>query len=161
MKEIKNILKNYFIHLKWKAVAVFGLAEERKITVKSFLYRYPFACEYKVYMEVYDPEEKQYTDTDEIFYSVTATEGEYAKFYKRFGNHFISGISPAGADEIWIDIEPNRKEKKTWYDKEYYRKNNSSLYQKSAGNRIFYCRSLDVIRLTKNFQKKVDKKINF
>lgn len=121
-------MKKFFRRIVWKVERIFGLNEERKITVKSFLYRYPCACDIRVFMEVYDPEEKQYTDSDEIFNGATATDEEYVKFYKRFGNHFVCGISPENKDVVQIDILPNRKEKKTWYDKEYYRKDNSVLY---------------------------------
>lgn len=121
-------MKKFFKRIVWKVERIFGLAEERKITVKSFLYRYPIFSEYRVFMEVYDPDEEQYTDSDEIFNSATATKEESEKFYKRFGNHFICGISPENEDVVQIDILPNRKERKTWYDKEYYRKDNSVLY---------------------------------
>lgn len=121
-------MKKIFRRIVWKVKEVFGISEERKITVKSFLYHYPIFSEYKVYMNVYDPTEKVYSDVDEIFNSATATEEEYEKFYKRFGGHAISGISPTSEDEIDIDIDPTRKEEKTWYYNEYRRKNNSELY---------------------------------
>lgn len=121
-------MKRIFKKIAWKVNEIFGLNEERKITVKSFLYHYPCACDYRVFMEVYDPEEKEYTDADEIFNSATTTEKEWNNFYKRFGNHIISGISPESEDVIQIDILPSRKERKTWYYNEYSRKNNSELY---------------------------------
>ena len=121
-------MKKIFRRIVWKVEEVFGIGEERKITVKSFLYHYPCTYDYRVFMEVYDPEEKQYVDSDEIFNSTTATDEEYKKFYKRFGGHIVCCISPESEDIVQIDIIPNRKEKKTWYDVEYYRKDNSVLY---------------------------------
>ena len=75
-------MKKFFKRIVWKVERIFGLAEERKITVKSFLYRYPIFSEYRVFMEVYDPDEEQYTDSDEIFNSATATKEESEKLMK-------------------------------------------------------------------------------
>lgn len=121
-------MKKIFRRIVWRVKSIFGLAEERKITLKSFLYHYPCTCDYRVFMEIYDPTEKAYNDVDEIYNSATATNEEFCDFYERFGNHIISNISPESEDVIQIDIEPTRKERKTWYYNEYCRKDNSELY---------------------------------